>query len=60
MQKSLPEAVSTPSSEQELYGIDYNCILACAVQSIQELHEKLQQQKQQITELQAPLPQAIP
>jgi hypothetical protein len=60
VQKSLPEAVSTPSSEQELYGIDYNCILACAVQSIQELHEKLQQQKQQITELQAQLPQAIP
>ena len=47
----LPEAVSTPLSEQELYGIDHNCILACAVAAIQE-------QQQQITELRAQL-QAI-
>jgi hypothetical protein len=51
VQKVLPEAVSTPLSEQELYGIDYNCILACAVRAIQE-------QQHEITKLQAQL-QAI-
>ena len=51
VQKILPEAVSIPLSEQELYGIDYNCILACAVRAIQE-------QQHEITELRAQL-QAI-
>jgi hypothetical protein len=37
VQKILPEAVQTPASLEELYGIDYNCILACAVQAIKDL-----------------------
>jgi hypothetical protein len=47
----LPHAVSKPTSEYELYGLDYNCILACAVRAIQ-------QQQEQIIELQTQL-QAI-
>jgi hypothetical protein len=47
----LPQAVSSTSSEQELYGLDYNCILACTVRAVQ-------QQQQEITELRAQL-QAI-
>jgi hypothetical protein len=49
--RHLPQAVSEPTSEDELYGLDYNCILACAVRAIQE-------QQEQITELRAQL-QAI-
>ena len=48
VQKVLPEAVAVPESEQELYGIDYNCILAVVVRAIQE-------QQAQIAELRAQL-----
>jgi hypothetical protein len=51
VQEVIPEAVAVPSSKEELWGIDYNCILACAVRAIQE-------QQQQIDELRAQL-QAI-
>jgi hypothetical protein len=51
VQKFLPEAVSKTSSEEELYGLDYNCILACTVRAVQE-------QQQLITELRTQL-QAI-
>jgi hypothetical protein len=47
----LPEAVSSPSTEEELYALDYNCVLTCAVKAIQE-------QQQQIDELRTQL-QAI-
>ncbi len=34
----IPEAVVIPKSDEELWGVDCNCILACAVQAIKELH----------------------
>lgn len=48
VRKVIPEAVSAPQSEEELYGIDYNCIVACLVRAVQE-------QQQQIDELRAQL-----
>jgi hypothetical protein len=51
VQKILPEAVSTPLSEKELYGIDHSCILACAVRAIQELQLQIQELQLQIFEL---------
>lgn len=55
VQKVISEAVTIPTSIEELWGIDYNCILACAVRSIQELYELLQQQQQEINQLRAKL-----
>jgi hypothetical protein len=53
VQKVIPEAVSIPSSPEEIWGIDYNCILACAVQSIKELKAKIDELKAKIDELKA-------
>lgn len=39
--KILPEAVPVTTSEEELYGLDYSCILTCAVRAIQELNEQV-------------------
>ena len=55
VQKVMPEAVSIPTSIEELWGIDYNCIVACSVRSIQELHDRLEQQQQEIAELRSQL-----
>jgi len=44
----LPEAVSQPQSEEELYGIDYNCLLTCAIKSIQELCSRVVELEKQI------------
>jgi hypothetical protein len=41
VQEHLPEAVSGPSSEEDLHSLDYNGILTVAVQAIKELHEKV-------------------
>jgi hypothetical protein len=51
VQKILNEAVSIPSEEEELWGIDYNCILACCVKAIKDLNDLLQQQQQEISNL---------
>jgi hypothetical protein len=48
LQKILPEAVSTPSSTEELWGIDYNCVLVCAIRSIQELKNEIDQLQLQL------------
>ncbi|MDB9510615.1 tail fiber domain-containing protein [Kamptonema animale CS-326] len=44
----IPEAVARPNSPEELWGIDYNCLLACAIQSIKELHSTTQELQEQI------------
>lgn len=51
VQKIIPEAVSIPSSREELWGIDYNCLLACAVQAIQDLNFQLNRLKEEVAEL---------
>ena len=51
VQKKISQAVSQIQSDEELYSLDYNCILTCAVKAIQE-------QQQQIDELRTQL-QAI-
>ena len=48
VQKVIPEAVSIPSSSEELWGIDYNCILACAIRSIQELKQEVDELRSQL------------
>jgi hypothetical protein len=48
VQKVIPEAVSIPSSKEELWGIDYNCLLACAIRSIQELKQEIDQLRFQL------------
>jgi hypothetical protein len=52
----LPQAVSVPSSEEELWGIDYNCILACAVQAIRDLKLEVDQLKKEVVELRSQVP----
>jgi hypothetical protein len=56
VQKVLPQAVSVPSSEEELWGIDYNCILACAVQAIRDLKLEVDQLKKEVVELRSQVP----
>ncbi|MEG3900004.1 MULTISPECIES: tail fiber domain-containing protein [unclassified Microcoleus] len=48
VQKVLPEAVTATTSEEELYGIDYSCIVACAVQAIQELESQIKELRLQL------------
>jgi hypothetical protein len=59
LQRELPEAVSMPSSTNEPWGIDYNCVLAVAVRAIQQQEERLSEQQKQIAELRAQLQQVI-
>jgi len=47
----LPEAVSVPSSKKEVQGIDYSCLLTCAIQSIQDLKKEIDELKKEIDEL---------
>jgi hypothetical protein len=51
VQRVLPEAVPVTTSEEELYGIDYACILTCAVRAIQELTEHVTELRAQVQEL---------
>jgi hypothetical protein len=59
LQKVLPEAVPATASEDELYGIDIACVVACSVQAIKELNEKFDQKlaamQAQLTELKTQL-----
>lgn len=48
LQKTLPEAVAETRSEEELYGIDYSVIVACAVKAIQELEAQVQEVRLQL------------
>jgi len=48
VQKVIPEAVSIPSSKEEVWGIDYNCLLTCAIRSIQELKEEVNELRLQL------------
>jgi hypothetical protein len=41
VQKVLPEAVSKPTSKEEAFGVDYSCLIACAIKAIQELNQKV-------------------
>jgi hypothetical protein len=41
VEKILPEAVQQPSGPEDLYAMDYNCILACAIQAIKELADQV-------------------
>jgi hypothetical protein len=53
VQKVLPEAVAPPQSAAELYGIDYNCIVAVAVKAIQELRDQIAELRAQVQALKA-------
>jgi len=48
VQKVIPEAVSIPFSNEELWGIDYNCLLACAIRSLQELKQEVDELRSQL------------
>lgn len=48
VRKVVPEAVQLPESEEELMGIDYACIVACAVRAIQELDAQVQELRSQL------------
>jgi hypothetical protein len=49
----LPEAVSKPQSEGELYALDYNCVLTVAVQAIKEQQRQIEELQEQVRSLQA-------
>ena len=59
LQRDLPEAVSVPYSNNEPWGIDYNCVLAVAVRAIQQQEERLNDQQKQIADLLAQLQQVV-
>src|SRR6478672_62787 len=48
VRKVVPEAVQLPESDEELMGIDYACIVACAVKAIQELEAQVQELRSQL------------
>ncbi len=53
----IPEAVAIPGSDEELWGVDYNCILACAVQAIKDLYaivEDLKRSQEQVKNISQP------
>jgi predicted FMN-binding regulatory protein PaiB len=41
VQKVIPEAVSKPTSKEEAFGVDYSCLIACAIKAIQELRQEV-------------------
>src|SRR6476661_221730 len=51
VQAHIPEAVSIPSSTEEPWGINYNCLLAVAVQAIKEQQELITELRARTTEL---------
>ncbi|MEG4842476.1 tail fiber domain-containing protein, partial [Microcoleus sp. B9-D4] len=51
VQKVLPEAVAATKSKEELYGIDYSCIVACVVRALQELHEQVSELRDQLDKI---------
>src|SRR6476661_4512699 len=48
VQEVIPEAVPIPVSKEEPLGIDYNCLLACAIAAIQELQEQINKLRSQL------------
>jgi hypothetical protein len=51
VQAHIPEAVSIPSSTEEPWGINYNCLLAVAVQAIKQQQELITELRARTTEL---------
>jgi hypothetical protein len=51
--KFLPEAVSQPQSEEELFSLKYNAILTCTVKSVQQLHERILRLESLVAQLDA-------
>lgn len=47
--EAVPTAVPTTEGEDELYGIDYSCIVACLVKAVQEQQEQIDLLKSQIS-----------
>lgn len=44
----IPQAVSKPETQEELYALDYNCILTIAVKAIQEQQAQIDELRAQI------------
>ena len=48
VQKIIPEAVRPTITEDELHSIDYNIIVACAIQAIQDLESQMRELRSQL------------
>jgi hypothetical protein len=48
VKQHIPEAVPTTSSDSELYGLDYNCIVACLVAAVKEQQNLLNDLRTQL------------
>lgn len=53
VRKKLPEAVAETQSLQELYALDYNCILTVAVQAIKQQQRQIEELQAQVKKLQS-------
>jgi hypothetical protein len=53
VRKVLPEAVPATMADEELYGIDYSCIVACAVQAIKDLKAEVAELRAQVQSIKA-------
>jgi hypothetical protein len=48
VKQHIPEAVPATSSETELYGLDYSCIIACLVRAVQEQQHLIDELRTQL------------
>ena len=53
VRKVLPEAVPATMADEELYGIDYSCIVACSVQAIKDLKAEVAELRAQVQSIKA-------
>ena len=49
----IPEAVTKPASKDEPFGIDYSCLIPCAIKAIQQLKQEVEELRQEVQQLRA-------